>query len=235
MAPFELVVLPDPRAVAEAAAERVAGMLEGVLRRERWCWLALSGGRLMPKVYRPLAHFLVPWQRVEFFFADECCVPTEHPASAFGAAAEWLFDHPQIGSHQLHPIDGQRPDHAAAAEAYEQELPEAFDVMLLDLGVDGDVAGLFPGSPAFADGARRVHAVEAPRKPRRRITVAPDVLRGARQRVVVATGAEKAAALRRALDPDQAVEQLPGRLARESLWIVDRFAAAELGELAPAP
>jgi len=223
-----VIVVDGPHAAAREAARRVAAEIERVLARREWCWVALPGGRFMAAVYEHLAAFSLDWSRVEFFFTDERCVPPSHPASSYGEAADRLFTNPRIGPHQVHRIEAERSDREQVAAEYAAELPEAFDVLLLEVGADGHVASLFPNSPAF-DLAEPVVALETPLKPRWRMSLGPAVLSGARTKVVLATGAERAATVRAALVEDGPPRELPARLVRDGTWILDRPAAARLG------
>ena len=81
----ELVVLPDPDAVAAEAAERIADMLrESVEARGRADW-ATTGGSAPVGIYRLLAvpplRDRVPWQAVHLWWGDDRFVPRDHPQS----------------------------------------------------------------------------------------------------------------------------------------------------------
>jgi 6-phosphogluconolactonase len=224
----EVVVAPDLAALARTASLRLARGIETAVREREWCWLALSGGAFAAPIYDELAILQVPWPKVEFYFTDERCVPSSHPASNYGEALDRLFTNPRIGSHQVHRIEAERPDHDAVAESYERELPEAFDLMLVEMGLDGHFAGIFPGSPAVEETERQAIAVEVPLKPRKRITLTPPVFERAGEIVVVATGREKADKVQRALHGTLEPAELPAQLLRNAVWILDRAAAAAL-------
>ena len=213
-------------------ARRVAEAVAEVLRERDWCYLALPGGHSMGAVFAHLSGYSLDWSKVEFYFTDERCVHPGHPASAYGEADDNLFTNPRIGHHQVHRLEADRPDRELAALRYAEELPERFDVVLLELGPDGHVAGLFPGSPAFdappEEGEPEVFALETELTPRWRMTVGPRFLAEAEHAVVLATGAERAAAVRACLREEGPTRDVPGRLVRQGTWIVDRAAAAEL-------
>jgi len=230
----EIVVVDGPREAAAEAARRMAAEIERVLAEREWCFVALPGGHFTAPIYDALAHYSLDWAGVEFFFTDERCVPPSHPASSFGEAFDRLFNNPRIGEHQIHRIEAERPDRQAAAEQYARELPEAFDVLLLEMGADGHVASLMPGSPAFAGAVDEygeplgVAVVETAQKPRWRITLCPEVLAGAEHAFVVACGRDRAATVRRALREEGPASELPARVVGGATWILDRAAAAAL-------
>ena len=151
-----------------------------------------------------------------------------HPASSYGEAVDRLFTNPRIGEHQVHRIEAERSDREAVLDEYERELPDDFDIVLLELGLDGHVAALFPDSTAFDEGERRVALVECEQKPHWRMTLAPRVLAGAERSYVVACGRERAKVVRRALREELDPRELPARLVAGGVWILDRAAAAGL-------
>ena len=228
------VVVIDLAQFARTAALRIARSIENSVRERGECLLALPCGPLIGRVYDELAELQLPWSEVEFFFTDERCVPIVHPACSYNMAQDRLFSAPRIGNDGVHRIEAERPNHAQTAELYEAQLPERFDLVVLEVGMDGHVASLFPDSPAFDVTDKRVIAVETVQKPVHRITLAPAMLAGARDLVVLAAGRDHARAVARALQSDGDVRQVPARLAKNGLWILDRYAAASRGTVSAA-
>jgi 6-phosphogluconolactonase len=101
------------------------------------------------------------------------------------------------------------------------------DVLLLGMGPDGHTASLFPGSAALGE-SRRVVRVASPKPPPVRLTITPLVIAAARRVAVLATGAEKADAVRRALEGPPAVREVPVQLAARGVWFLDPAAASRL-------
>ena len=109
-----------------------------------------------------------------------------------------------------------------------------FDLILLDMGVDGHVASLFPNHPALElKRAWVTFVVDSPEHPPERITFTLPVINSAANVVVVATGEEKAAAVRMAIDdvgPEHPV--LPARMVQPNkgklVWFLDVEAASML-------
>lgn len=226
----ELLVL-QPVSFASLAARRLAAEIQSVLRAREHCSLALSGGSTPRPVYRCLAAELPerePWSRIEVYFADERCVPPDDPASNYRMARESLLDLVPVAPARVHRMEGERPDPDAAARAYEANLPERLDLLLLGLGADGHIASLFPESPSLAESGRRVLPVTGPKPPRDRLTITPPVIRDARLTIGLVSGADKAEALARVIDGPGDPDRTPGQLARGGLWIVDTAAAARL-------
>ena len=224
--PAEVVLVEEPGAFARTVAARVARALHGAIAAREWATLGLPAGTFQRSIYADLRLASLDWSRVEFFFVEERGVPASHPASAFAEAEFRLFDNPRIESHQVHRIEGGEPDLARVAERYAEELPEEFDVLLLEPGADGHLGALYPGSPAFDD-ERDVLALDLEHhKPRRRVMLAPRVIEAAREVVVAASGPALAEVTARVLEGDEPPRALPAALLRERTWIVDRAALA---------
>jgi 6-phosphogluconolactonase len=224
----DIVVVDGPKQAAHEVARLIAADIERVVAAREWCWIALSGGHFAAPIYEDLAKYAVPWSQVEFFFTDERCVPPSHPSSSYGEAVDRLFTNPRIEGHQVHRIEAERPEREAVLEEYERELPEQFDIVLLELGLDGHVASLFPNSPALGETERRIALVECEQKPRWRMTLAPSVLAGAERTYVVGCGRERAPIVQRALSEDTDPRDVPARVCADGVWILDRAAASSL-------
>lgn len=224
--PAEIVLVEEPGAFARTAAARVARALHGAIAAREWATLGLPAGTFARSIYAELRIASLDWSRVEFFFVEERGVPASHPASAFAEAEYRLFDNPRIEDHQVHRIDGAEPDLERVAERYAEELPEAFDVLLLEPGADGHLGALYPDSPIFDD-ERDVIAFELEHhKPRRRVMLHPRVLDAAREIVVAASGPDLAEVTARVLEGGEPPRALPAALLRARTWIVDRAALA---------
>jgi 6-phosphogluconolactonase len=225
------LTIEDGARLVDAAAGFLAARIRQCLEARGACDLALAGGRTPRSVYARLAEpdlsATIRWDLVSFYFGDERCVPPDHPDSNYRMAREALLDRVPVAPAQVHPIlCDDEPE--AAALAYEQVLPDSFDLLLLGMGADGHTASLFPGSPATQELRRRVVPAEAPDPPIQRVTVTPAVIAAARRPVIIVTGAAKAAAVARALNDEYAPQALPIQFARRGDWFLDRAAAAGL-------
>jgi len=152
-----------------------------------------------------------------------------------------------IPAENVHPIpSGQAIAEGVgpiwAAQKYAETLRElgppvegrwpAFDLVLLGIGPDGHVMSVFPGSETF-DKDDTVVGVAAPThvEPHvARVTLNPRVLDVAREIIVVAHGADKAAILAEVLGPERDERRWPAQLARRpgATWILDEAAASAL-------
>jgi 6-phosphogluconolactonase len=226
-----LKILADAAELAREVARFTAAVGIGAVYTRRRFDLVLPGGRTPLSAYRELVsefgHQMRLWKHTHFWWGDERCVPPGHHQSNYHGARLGLLMPLGVGESQVHRIRGEAPEPAVEAEAYAREFPEAPDLLILGIGPDGHVASLFPGSPALAETARRfVHVSESPLPPRDRITLTRPAIASAGRVLVVASGREKADAVRRAFAPDGDARETPARLVEGALWMVDREAAA---------
>jgi 6-phosphogluconolactonase len=217
----------DPAEAVRLGAEHVAELVDGAVRARGACHLALAGGNTPGRMHEALAQMALPWPRLHVWFGDERCVPPDNPDSNFRMARESLLDRVPIPPAQVHRMEGELADRERAAADYAALLPPSLDVLLLGIGQDGHTASLFPHAPSLHE-ARRVVAVTGTKPPPHRLTITPPVIAAAREIVVLASGADKAAPVRGALDETGPIEELPVRLARRGTWVLDEAAASLL-------
>ncbi len=232
----ERIVIEEPSRLADAAAEWIASAIEADVRYRGHCALALSGGDTPRPVYERLARdpiaLRISWRDVHVYFGDERAVPPRDPASNYGMAAATLLGRVPIPAANVHRMEAERADRDEAAREYARRLPEHLDVLLLGLGPDGHTASLFPGSPALTEERRLVVPVLGPKPPAPRLTITPPVIAAAHRIAVLVSGADKAAAVARALQDSATPADVPARLARRGVWFLDREAARELRSVA---
>lgn len=226
------LVIEEGARFAAVAAEWIAAAVEAAVRERGRCAMALCGGQTPRPVYERLADdpiaARIRWREVEVFFGDERAVPPDDPASNYRMAAVALLDRVSIPPDRVHRLAAERADRDAAARDYERVLPERLDLLLLGMGSDGHTASLFPGSAALDERVRRVVPVSGPTPPRERLTITPPVIAAARQVAVLVAGADKAAAVERALRGPVRPGELPVQLALGGVWFLDRAAGARV-------
>jgi 6-phosphogluconolactonase len=151
-----------------------------------------------------LARARFDWSRTEIFWADERIVPFSDPESNYGIALSLLLGPAGIADARIHPMPVEDVDVRSAA-AYSTELrrvtgdPPRLDYVLLGVGPDGHVASLFPHDRALGDQGPVAIVDDAPKAPKRRMTLTMPVLRGADRIVIAAFGESKRQALSAAL------------------------------------
>jgi 6-phosphogluconolactonase len=239
----------DGSVLASAAAARLATKLVDVLAQRGVAHLVLTGGTIGIGTLSALAGLpareAVDWSRVHLWWGDERFVPAGDKERNETQARQALLDelplNPQF-VHVMPPSDGPDGDDAqAAAERYAAELAKyagaagtdapAFDVLLLGMGPDGHIASLFPDHPGTHEVAPSTIAVHnSPKPPPNRLSLTFRVIQSAREVWVVASGAEKAEAVARALtSTDQVHTPAVGAHGTEAtLWLIDEAAASRL-------
>jgi 6-phosphogluconolactonase len=206
----ELRVFADAEAVARHAADQLAWRIAEGRRLGRDVHIALAGGRTPQRAYELLAGIEGSWHHVHLWLGDERCVPEDHPESNARMVRHSLLAHVRAEPPVLHAVPSpEQPEDAAwlYGLAIRAEVPEAtFDIVLLGMGPDGHTASLFPGFPQLgATQAPCVAVRNSPKPPPERVTMTLPILRRARFTLLLATGAEKTDALKRALEGDESV------------------------------
>ena len=238
-------------------AARLVTRLVDVCAARGHASLVLTGGRIGTQVLAELAaapaRDAVDWRHVDIWWGDERFLPAGDPERNETGARCALLDHVDASPERVHPMPGSDgpdgPDPEAAAARYAGWLlaasqPEdhsqvpSFDVLLLGIGPEAHVASLFPGMPAMYEERTVVAVHGAPKPPPTRLTLTLPAITAAREVWIIASGADKAGAIRLALSAAGPV-QVPAAGARgrqQTLFLLDRAAAArvpaQLGRLA---
>ena len=254
----EVIVHRDEQLLAKAVAARLVTRLVDSVAARGTASVVLTGGGIGTAVLSELAaapaRDAVDWPHLDIWWGDERFVPTGDPERNETGARQALLDHVDASPDRVHPMPGpdgpDGPDPEAAAARYAGWLlaasqPEdhsqvpSFDVLMLGIGPEGHVASLFPGMPALYEEQRTVVAVHgSPKPPPTRLTLTLPAITAARDVWILASGEEKAGAIRLALSGAGPV-QVPAAGARgrqQTLFLLDRAAAAhvpaQLGRLA---
>ena len=183
----------DAASVADAACHLIGIAAHAAIREHGEFRLVLAGGSTPLAMYRRLALSDQEWARWSLYYGDERCVPPDHPqrnslqVRQTGLAA-------RVGRH--YPIPAERGGEQAATE-YRSCIAAAqpFDMVLLGMGEDGHTASLFPDRAWPAEDAFAV--TDAPKPPPERVTLGVAALQNCSTMLVLVTGGNKAAALRR--------------------------------------
>lgn len=160
----------------------------------------ISGGGAALIFLPALRDSQADWSRVSLFWTDERAEGPANPGSSFEVARRMLLD-PLADTDQaprVFPMGGRGDDSLEdAAAACDRDLETALDggpldLAILGVGDDGHLAALFPGHPALLREDSRVIAIDdAPRIPRRRLTLSLPFLAQSRQVWVIAVGPRK--------------------------------------------
>lgn len=235
-----LRILPDATQLASAACAHVLSSAQAAIAARGRFTLVLTGGSTPKLLYQQLAqHAELAWDKVEILFGDERAVPLDHPDSNAGMAREALTAQPFIPAERVHRMRGELPAREAASD-YQTTLQRLFpgdglprfDLLLLGLGTDGHIASLFPHSRALEEAHAWVTDNWVEKLAAERITLTYPVLNAAADTLFLVAGADKAWAVREALEGHAAPTDVPVRgiqpRAGKLTFMVDQAAAAEL-------
>lgn len=172
----------------------------------------------------------VEWSRVVILPADERFVPEEDPESNHAMIRNALL--PVVDEGLRMPFFGRQEGRSltATAGALAEALPGHLDLLVLGIGEDGHTASLFPGDlrAELSSGRRTLTVRDSPKPPLERVSITPAVIESARVVLLLARGAGKAEAVRRALRGAWDPVGTPGQWARPGSWILDPGAASAL-------
>lgn len=160
------------------------------------------------------------FDRLEFFMVDERIVPLDDPQSNFGGLKNLLFDRliaeGLLRPDQLHPFEATRETASTQCEKYGEDLRAyggRFAVVVLGMGEDGHIAGLFPGHPILQERSESfVSFFDSPKPPPARMTAAPSLVLNARLGVLLALGEAKRDAWNKFRADGVSVERCPARM-----------------------
>jgi len=222
----EIVVAADD----EDAALMVARRLDEAARRGGH--ICLTGGSTPERAYQLAAELDPDWSRVELWWGDERCAPSDDPLSNYNMSARALIDRLATPPAAIHRMRGELGPEEGA-RAYEAELGDTvIDLMLLGMGPDGHVASLYPNQPTLDETERRVVGAEAHLAPFvDRITMTLPTINASREVLFLIAGVDKAEAVARAFagEPSRAT---PASLVRSvdgpTVVVLDAAAASKL-------
>ena len=202
---MKLVEYPDRELMMFTLADQLASDLGAQLRLNDRASLSVPGGTTPGPVFDVLSGVGLDWDRVTVFPNDERWVPETSERSNGRLLKQRLLTGKAAAATFL-PLyaEADRPEDAidALAEAIEPHLP--ISVLLLGMGADMHTASLFPGADRLAEALAPDAPVLLPMRAagagEPRVTLSARVLRDAMAIHVLITGAEKRAALERAMD-----------------------------------
>ena len=237
-------MLPDYEALSGAAAAVVAGKLG----EKPSAVFLLPTGTTPLGMYRWLVRLHrsegLPFAGATFFNLDEYLgLRPDHPASYHVYMRENFYGLVDADPARVHVPRGDAPDPEAECERYEEAIREAggIDLCVLGIGRNGHIGFNEPGARfdsrtrvvRLAESTRRVNAAdfEADRAPERAISVGMATIFASREVLLLASGANKAAAVAAAAEGEVS-EDVPASMLRlhPNAWLLlDGDAAAPIG------
>jgi glucosamine-6-phosphate deaminase len=240
MPPMRIEILADEAAVAVRAADLVCD----ALRAKPDALLALPTGNTPVLAYAELARRVAAseadFARASIYAIDEFADATR---TTPGTNSVFYREHVRLGQRVLHCPNpsAQDPDEHIRAFADAIRRAGGIDLCVLGIGTNGHIAFNEPGSAhdsraraaALTRTSREAHTAafgSLAAVPSRGMTLGVADLLEASSIVVLATGARKAAIVRRAIEGVQTAEVPASWLQSHAdvVWVLDAAAAAEL-------
>jgi glucosamine-6-phosphate deaminase len=207
---MEIIIQPTQQAATEVAARLIATLL----RDKPDAVLGLATGSTPLSLYQTLISMELDWSKVKTFNLDEYIgLPREHPQSYHSFMWENLFRHINIRKENIHIPDGNAKDIPRICEEYEKMIAASggIDLQVLGIGTDGHI-GFNEHTSSLAsrtriktltkqtrmDNARFFGSEEA--VPFHVITMGIGTIMEARTNLLLAFGANKAAAIAEAVE-----------------------------------
>ena len=227
---MKIEVLLTPEAVAQKAAQYIAGEARAaVAARDRFV-IAVSGGHTPWVMLRALAKETVPWKKMHVVQVDERVAPAGDPDRNLTHLRESLLEQAPLPPENIHPMPVEASDLDAAAKQYAATLtqlagsPPVLDLAHLGMGPDGHTASLVPDDPVLNVTNADV-AITGVYMGRRRMTLTYPILNRSRRILFLVTGKEKVDMLPKLLAADTSIPS--GRIRQDNVLILaDRDAAA---------
>lgn len=207
---MEVVILPGSRQIAKLAA----GAIDELLRRKPHAVLGLATGSSPLPIYDELAarheEDGLDFSQAHAFALDEYVgLEPGHPESYREVIRREFTSRVNIAPKNVHSPDGTATDLPAACRSYEEAIQalDGVDLQILGVGTDGHIGFNEPGS-SLASRTRIKSLIEQTRRdnarffnsladvPHHVVTQGLGTIMEARHVVLVATGAQKAQAVR---------------------------------------
>ena len=201
---MKLETYPDREFLMLGLANTIAGQLADFLRREGKATLSVPGGTTPGPIFDTLSGVDLDWANVAVVLNDERWVPESSERSNTRLLRERLL-RGRAAQARLVPLYAPAEQPEEMLEALEDGLKPylPISVLLLGMGADMHTASLFPGADrleeALSASAPLLLPMRADAAGEPRITLTAPVLREAFNIHILITGAEKRAALERAM------------------------------------
>lgn len=202
--------------------------------------LALSGGTTPKIIFNYLAdNYLtkIDWNKINFFWGDERCVPPFDEDSNYKMAFDNLLGKLDLSSENIFRIFGEAVPEEESTRYGEiikksvslvKDFPQ-FDLVMLGLGEDGHTASIFPNQINFINSDAICAVANHPSNNQKRITVTGRVINNAKNIVFIVTGEKKSKVVYDIIGdknnsikyPASFINPVDGKL----IWILDESAA----------
>ncbi|MCX6733591.1 MAG: 6-phosphogluconolactonase [Candidatus Peregrinibacteria bacterium] len=150
----QIFSVKDEHEFLEKTSIHLLNKIHEILETQEFCRLGLSGGSTPKKLYRRLAELHIPWEKMVLIVLDERNVSLSDPHSNYGMIRDELLSMIKIPDEQVVFFDTEL-GYDSAVLSTEQKLIHLkkerlplFDHLILGVGADGHIAGIFPETPS---------------------------------------------------------------------------------------
>ena len=201
---------------------------------------ALSGGSTPKAIFDFWASNFkdkIEWERINFFWGDERCVPPDHTDSNYLMTFDHLLSKINIPQKNIFRIEGNN-EPEFESKRYSKLLLEhvpptnkipSFDLIMLGLGEDGHTASIFPNSINLIDDPGICAVSKHPSTDQKRITLTGTIINNAAEVVFFITGEKKSKIVEAILNKREGFEKLPAAHINpdhgELMWLLDKGAS----------
>ncbi|MBW8040721.1 MAG: 6-phosphogluconolactonase [Planctomycetes bacterium] len=239
----KLEVVSDAEHLAQKSVEFFIAEAQNAIKAKDVFYVAISGGHTPKRFFELLSDApeakSLPWDKIQLFWVDERYVPTDSQWSNYKLAADTFLPKVAIPDENVHRIPTEDSDFKLSAQLYEETIRDVFvlskdqipqfDLIVLGMGADGHTGSLFPDSFAPLDIEDLVCVVYFLDDKLNRITLTHPVLCAASHLVILVSGQEKAAILKKVMTsrPDDVSYPIHvlWPILNKVTWLIDKDAA----------
>lgn len=237
---YELKIFSSLVELSEAFAEI---LVTEVISSKNDFNLALSGGTTPKYIYKFLAdnyQTKIEWNKINFFWGDERCVPPTDDESNYKMTYDNLLSKISVAEKNIFRIKGE-DDPEIEAKRYsdvihtnlplQNHLP-VFDLIMLGLGEDGHTASIFPDQLHLLNASNICSVAIHPTTKQNRITLTGRTINNARNIVFIFTGKSKSKIVNNILNNNVDSKNYPASFIKPEsgklIWMLDKEAASLL-------
>ncbi len=242
---YNIIIFKTREELAGELAGMILEMVRSVTNTKKAFNIALSGGSTPGILFKQLAasrenFHRKTWEKVNFFWVDERCVPPESAESNYRMTNETLLRKLQISPGNIFRMKGEN-DPKEEAKRYSSllsmQLPQenkfpVFDLILLGMGGDGHTASIFPNQMNLLSSEEICAIAYHPETGQARITLTGNVINNAKQVFFLVTGEDKAITLEKIIGKGSSDRQFPASCINPAhgilKWFLDDKAASKL-------
>lgn len=197
----------------ETAVQDMKAEIAMLLETENHVVMALPGGNSIIGLFEAMAKADLPWDKIHLFVVDERLVPADSKESNFQRIKELLVSKIDVPEENVHPfVMGEAPDFGSVAYTEKLRSLGGFDVVVLGVGEDSHVAGLFPGYTIKEDKEGYFPFFDSPKPPKDRVTASKSTILEASYVIGLFIGDSKKKAYESFKEQGTPVEKCPAKL-----------------------